>query len=161
MNAGPLVIKAVEFGRSTLPASVRVVTDVDLELPSVSISKVHVEQIVMNLLINARDAMDGQGVLRVSLKATLLADKHCTSCRTPLHGDYIALAVQDSGPATLSDDQMTRMFEPFFTTKPTSKGSGIGLAVVHGIAHELGGHVLTQSPRDGGLSVEVLIPVGA
>ncbi len=161
VNAGPLVTKAVEFGRSTLPASVRVETDVDLELPSVSISKVHVEQIVMNLLINARDAMDGQGVLRVSLKATLLADKHCTSCRTPLHGDYIALAVQDSGPATLSDDQMTRMFEPFFTTKPTSKGSGIGLAVVHGIAHELGGHVLTQSPRDGGLSVEVLIPVGA
>ena len=159
VNAGPLVADAVEFGRSTLPASVRVETDVDLALPSVSISKVHVEQIVMNLMINARDAMDGKGALRVSLKAIELADEHCTSCRAPLHGDYIALAVQDSGSGVLSEEQMTRMFEPFFTTKPTSKGSGIGLAVVHGIAHELGGHVLTQSPSDGGLIVKVLIPV--
>ena len=79
MNAGPLVADAVEFGRSTLPASVRVETDVDLALPSVSISKVHVEQIVMNLMINARDAMDGKGALRVSLKAIELADEHCTS----------------------------------------------------------------------------------
>ena len=69
--------------------------------------------------------------------------------RAPLHGDYIALAVQDSGSGVLSEEQMTRMFEPFFTTKPTSKGSGIGLAVVHGIAHELGARSYAIPKRRG------------
>jgi CheY-like chemotaxis protein len=115
------------------------------------------EQVIMNLCINARDAMAERGVIRIGLR---LAEHHqalCASCRKTVSGHFIELAVGDTGPG-IPPETLERMFEPFYSTKEVGKGSGMGLSVVHGIVHEYGGHVLVQSAPGQGALFRVLFP---
>jgi CheY-like chemotaxis protein len=102
----------------------------------------------MNLCINARDAMQGQGTVRISLNPVTLHDAVCASCRGHVAGNFVQLAVVDTGPG-ISPDVMDRMFEPFFSTKEVGQGTGMGLAIVHGIVHEYGGHLVVESSACG------------
>jgi CheY-like chemotaxis protein len=82
----------------------------------------------------------------------------CTSCRARFDGEFVELAVADDGPG-IPPEVMDRMFEPFFSTKEVGKGSGMGLATVHGIVHEHGGHVVVESAPGRGATFRVLFPV--
>jgi CheY-like chemotaxis protein len=82
----------------------------------------------------------------------------CASCRKSFRGDFAELAVEDSGPG-IAPEVMERMFEPFFTTKDVGRGSGMGLATVHGIVHEHGGHIVVEPGRLIGTRFRVLLPV--
>jgi CheY-like chemotaxis protein len=114
------------------------------------------ENALLNLCINARDAMEGTGTMRVALGRIDVAGEICASCRQRIDGIYLALAVADSGPG-IAADIIDRMFEPFFTTKEVGKGSGMGLATVHGIVHEYGGHVCVQTRPGAGATFRVLL----
>ncbi len=140
----PLVRESVTLLRSTLPTTVEFHTTLAPDLPKVRLNPVQVEQILMNLCLNARDAMAGMGSLGVSLRHRRGLDEPCASCRQPVQGVYVELAVEDSGPG-IPADVSERMFEPFYTTKGAGKGSGMGLSMVHGIVHEHGGHILVDS----------------
>ena len=143
-----LIEESVSLLGSSLPATVELATDLQSGLPPVRIDPVQVEQVLLNLCINARDAMKGAGSLRVGVHSTSVSGGVCASCQKKFGGSFVELSVQDSG-AGIAPEVMERMFEPFFTTKDAGRGSGMGLSMVHGIVHEHGGHIAVESSASG------------
>jgi PAS domain S-box-containing protein len=158
LSPAPLAADAMRLVRATLPATVVLATDLDSAAPAVRFDAVQLEQVLVNLCINARDAMGGKGTLEVSLRAVPTDGLVCTSCQQRLAGPQVELAVTDSGPG-VPEAVMLRMFEPFFTTKAPGGGSGMGLATVHGIVHEHRGHVVVRNRPSGGACFSVFLPV--
>ncbi|MGC1818275.1 MAG: PAS domain S-box protein, partial [Casimicrobiaceae bacterium] len=153
-----LAEEAVKLLGSSLPSSVELRTALETDLPAVMIDPVQVEQILLNLCINARDAMDGAGKIVVGVRLASAANGAvCSSCRQSAAGRYVELYVADTGPG-IAPRVLERMFEPFFTTKEVGRGSGMGLATVHGIVHEHGGHVLVDTASGRGATFRVLLP---
>jgi CheY-like chemotaxis protein len=126
-------------------------------VPEVLLDPLQLEQVLMNLCINARDAMQGHGTLTVGLHQVTLGDDVCASCRQPVAGAFIEIAVSDTGSGIPAGVQ-ERMFEPFYSTKAVGHGSGMGLPMVHGIIHELDGHLLLDSRPGEGASLCILLP---
>lgn len=144
---------------STLPSSIEVETVLPALSASTTIDPIHFEQVLMNLCINARDAMNGSGHLRIELSEREYSECFCcASCKQPIDGRFVALSITDDGPGIAADVQR-RMFEPFYSTKEAGKGTGMGLAIVHGIVHDYGGHLnLTTAPGEG-TTIRVLLPI--
>ena len=157
VSLGPLVKEAVKLLRSTMPATLELVTELDDEAPQVMLDPVQADQVLLNLGINARDATDGHGAVTVGVRRVSADGSVCASCRKRITGDFVELAVRDTGPG-IAPEAMDRMFEPFFSTKEVGKGSGMGLATVHGIVHEHGGHIVVASQPGRGASFRVLFP---
>jgi PAS domain S-box-containing protein len=159
-TAGALIEDATRLLRPTLPATIELVTDVEPALPGALLDTVQFEQVLLNLCINARDAMQGTGRLALAARVATREGAYCASCRQRIDGTFLEIAVGDSGPGIASDVR-ERMFDPFFSTKEVGKGSGMGLAMVHGIVHQHGGHVLVESAPGAGTTFRVLIPPAA
>ncbi|MCL4802070.1 MAG: PAS domain S-box protein, partial [Burkholderiales bacterium] len=140
----PLVKESVKLLRSTLPASIELETDLPRDVPPVMLDPVQIEQVLLNLCINARDAMGGVGQIKVGVSLVEAPEATCASCRQQVSGRLVELAIEDTGPG-IAPDVLERMFEPFFTTKDVGRGSGMGLAMVHGIVHDHGGHIVVDS----------------
>ena len=121
------------------------------------VDPVQAEQVLTNLVLNARDALGGPGRIEVGVRDTHVEAAVCAGCRAPVDGDYVELSVADDGPG-IDPATAERIFEPFFTTKETGKGTGMGLAIVHGIVHEHGGHVVLESAKGRGARFRVLLP---
>jgi PAS domain S-box-containing protein len=152
----PLVRESIKLLRASFPATVAIAVELDEDAPPVLLDPVQLEQVLMNLAINARDAMRSSGDIRVTLHRAGAA-AICTSCRGSVGGEYVELAVADTGPGIPADVQ-ERMFEPFFTTKDVGRGSGMGLSTVHGIVHRHGGHVVVATAPGKGATFRVLLP---
>jgi PAS domain S-box-containing protein len=150
----PRIGEALRLLRASLPATVAMRMDLDDDAPPVLLDPVQLEQVLMNLVINARDAMRSSGELRVTLRKAAAAAA-CTSCRTPFGGEWVELVVADTGPG-IPPDVQERMFEPFFTTKDT--GNGLGLAAVLGIVRAHGGGLRVVSAPGEGTRMQVLWP---
>ncbi len=146
--------------RRLLPENIDIQIDPPDGLDKVLASAGSVEQIVMNLATNARNAMPEGGQLRLALWPTYLeaADWFATGRTVP--GAFVCLAVSDTG---IGMDELTqaRLFEPFFTTRRSSGGTGLGMAVVYGLAKQLGGHVHVYSELGQGTTIKVYLPVAA
>lgn len=143
---------------STLPSSIELSKNIPERVPLTVLDPIHFEQVLLNLVINSRDAMDGAGRLAIDLTERRCTDCFCcASCRLPIDGAFVELAITDSGPGIPPDVQQ-RMFEPFFSTKESGKGTGMGLAIVHGIVHEYGGHLVVKSEVGRGTTIRVLLP---
>jgi PAS domain S-box-containing protein len=153
----PLVRESAKLLRSSFPATVDLRTDLDDDAPPVLLDPVQLEQVLMNLAINARDAVHSSGDIRISVRHSGSAKGVCASCRGNAEGDFVELAVTDSGSG-IPPEVQERMFEPFFTTKEVGQGSGMGLATVHGIVHEYGGHIVVESVPGHGTTLRVLLP---
>ncbi len=150
------VEEALQLLAASLPSSVVLKTQLARNLPPLLLDPVQVEQVLMNLCINAADAMQGRGTLRIAVRESDLHDVVCASCRRKVSGPCVELVVRDEGPG-IAPEVMERMFEPFYSTKEVGKGSGMGLATVHGIVHEHGGHIIVESTPQGA-SFRVLFP---
>jgi PAS domain S-box-containing protein len=150
---------AVEMGRflaPMLPSGVSLEVDAGEAEAMVLADPVQLEQVMMNLCINARDAVGGRGRIRLAVAQCAEARGVCASCRADVVGAGVELSVADDGPG-IAPEVLERMFEPFFTTKEVGQGSGMGLAMVHGIVHEHGGHVLVDT-GPGGTCFRVHLP---
>jgi CheY-like chemotaxis protein len=112
---------------------------------------------LMNLVINARDAVGERGEVFVSVRREEVEGWQCASCRETFSGLYVVISVRDNGPG-FAPEALDRVFEPFFTTKPSGKGSGMGLAVVHGIVHGARGHVCLNSEPGAGSVIRLALP---
>lgn len=153
----PIVKEAVKMMRSSLPTSISIDTHIDQVLPAVLIDPVQLHQVLMNLFINSRDAMDGQGRLTILLNWAKGVVGECSSCHKPVYGDWVSLTVTDNGQG-IESTQLEKIFAPFYTTKEAGKGTGMGLSVLHGILHKHSAHVLVQSIEGSGTSFQLLFP---
>jgi PAS domain S-box-containing protein len=160
MRLSTLVTEAVRLFGSTFPSSVEFRTEPDPNAPGVRADPVLVEQVLMNLCINARDAMNGEGTIRITVDYHPALAGVCASCRQSVNGAFVELAVSDTGSG-IDAGVLERMFEPFFTTKDVGRGSGMGLSTVHGVIHEHRGHLLVDTRRGAGTTFRVLFPPAA
>ena len=153
-----IVQEVMRLIRSSLPLSIEARVAIDKVAGFVLSNPVQIHQMVMNLVANAIHAMEGgQGVLEVALEAVLL-DRPGARPLELTPGRYARLRVADTGPGIPSAIR-NRIFEPYFTTKEKGKGTGLGLATVHGIAKGLGGSVVVKSELGNGTVFEVYLPV--
>jgi signal transduction histidine kinase len=154
----PIVDEALRFLRSTLPATLQLRPELDADLPDVLGAPVQIHQVVMNLCVNAAHAMQKSGVLTVRLSKVVVTPE--LALRAPELVDsrsYLRLTVQDTGQG-MSAETLSRIFEPFFSTKPAGEGSGLGLAVVHGIVKAHDGAIVVDSALGNGTTFEIYLP---
>ena len=153
----PLLQESINMLQSTLPSTVEITQDNQEGIPKIMADSVQLNQVVLNLCINARDAMNNKGTIRIETKNTNLKRQECSSCHHVFSGDFVELSIGDTGKG-LSPDILGKVFEPFFTTKEIGKGSGMGLAMVHGIIHKHNGHILVESEAEKGTRFRLLFP---
>jgi PAS domain S-box-containing protein len=116
-----------------------------------------VENAVLNLCVNARDAMDGVGKLTIEVGNAVLDDAYADDHAEVARGQYVMIAVSDTGHG-MSAEVMAQAFDPFFSTKPEGKGTGLGLSMVYGFVKQSGGHVKIYSEPGLGTSVKLYLP---
>ena len=112
------------------------------------------ENAIVNLCVNARDAMDGAGELAIAVDNVMLADGEAGQLP---EGEYVRISVADTGSG-IAPEHLARVFEPFFTTKPVGKGTGLGLSQIFGFARQSGGDVTVQSQVGKGTTVSIYLP---
>ncbi len=131
--------------------------DHDPELAHIKADKRQLEQVLMNLVVNARDAMQGAGEIRVMTKNTKLAKAMHRDRATVPAGDYVLVKVIDEGQG-IPVDKISKIFEPFFTTKRTGEGTGLGLSTAYGIVKQTGGYIFVDSVVGEGTTFSLFFP---
>lgn len=154
------IIKEVAtFLRASLPSTIHFTYDIDMECPPVLADASQIHQVLINLCTNARDAIDNEpGKIHISLATRRLTEGGPVS-DSPLvePGEYLVLGVKDDG-CGMGEGVLARIFEPFFTTKAMNKGTGLGLATVHGIVKKHGGDLTVHSSPGKGSLFSVYLP---
>ncbi|MCU7922880.1 MAG: PAS domain-containing protein [Candidatus Thiodiazotropha sp. (ex Dulcina madagascariensis)] len=153
----PLVEEIVTLARATLPSSIKIDYQAGSGVQDVRMNAGELQQILMNLFVNARDAMRGKGKITLGLRQVDQVKSECDTCHTKLRGSWVELKVTDTGEG-IAPDHMERVFEPFFTTKPVGKGTGLGLSVVQGLMERHGGHVMIRSKPGQGTVIRLMFP---
>ncbi len=115
-------------------------------------------QVILNLLLNARDAMPHGGTLRIDTSEAELTAADSRRLPDSVPGSYVMLTISDSGLG-MNEETRSHLFEPFFTTKPIGKGTGLGLATVYGIVRQTGGQIQVETARDQGTTFRILLPL--
>ncbi|WP_309671457.1 ATP-binding protein [Gemmatimonas sp.] len=143
--------------RRLIPANIAIDTRYEPALPTVFIDPGQVEQVAINLIVNARDAMVDGGTIGVECAVLELSEPLATASVTVPEGRWVQLTVRDSGTG-IPPEQIPRIFDPFFTTKDVGKGTGLGLSTVFGIVHKAGGMITVDSRVGAGTRVRVFFP---
>jgi signal transduction histidine kinase len=127
-------------------------------LPDCEADPAHFQSAILNVVINARDAMPEGGQLTIATGVTTLGAEDLSANADASPGRFVSVSVQDNG-AGMTAEVLARVFEPFFTTKEVGKGSGLGLSQVYGFARQTGGHVHVHSQPENGTCVTIYLPV--
>ncbi|MGE3773573.1 MAG: PAS domain S-box protein, partial [Gammaproteobacteria bacterium] len=152
----PLIGEAVKLLKAIIPANIHIVTVSEPGLPPVLVDGVDLHQAIVNLSVNARDAIGGHGQITIAVRAPRQLRGQCASCRESFAERYVEIAVSDTGTG-IAPEHLPRLFEPFFSTKEVGKGTGMGLAVTHGVVHRVGGHILVETAPGTGTTVRLLL----
>ncbi|QQV79483.1 response regulator (plasmid) [Sphingomonas aliaeris] len=155
LDPNHLVDGMSDLMRRTLGETVSVDVRLAPELWKVEADANQLENALLNLAVNARDAMSPGGTLTISTANGIIGEADAEDDAIP--GHYVSLAVCDTG-AGMSEATMSRVFEPFFTTKDVGKGTGLGLSMVYGFVKQSGGHLRIESALDRGTTVTLYLP---
>ncbi|MCA9911206.1 MAG: response regulator, partial [Anaerolineae bacterium] len=145
----PVVGEVVALLQAVIPASIRLELAIVTAVPPILIAPIELHQVLVNLVVNARDAMRGSGEIRISVGEPMPIGAVCSSCHTAVPDLPVQVRVKDNGHG-MNEGTLTRAFEPFFTTKDFAQGTGMGLAVVNGLVHQAGGHIVVESEDGAG-----------
>ena len=160
MDLTPFLKEIVKLLERTVPESIKMEFTYGRDEYTVNADPTRVQQVVMNLAINARDAMlsKGSGALSIVLSRAAATDEiHCVTCGEVSEGEWVRIAVTDTGEG-IPADVLTHIFEPFFTTKDVGKGTGLGLAQVYGIVKQHEGHIDVSTKLGAGTTFTVYLP---
>ena len=159
-----LIENTVELYRGVLGSKIELRTDINPDLPRIDGDKTKIQQVVTNLLVNAREAIgDRPGTVLMSGSVTYLQSNEIDPLLSP--GDYVRLDVKDTGTG-MNEEQRRRCFEPFYTTKDIDElsgvgvsGAGLGLSAAYSIVHQHGGHLVVDSAPGEGSTFGIYLPV--
>jgi hypothetical protein len=157
LNLNELVGDNVEILRRLVGEAGRLEVELADELANVRTDATQFQQVLLNLVINARDALRDRGRIVISTTNRTIAPMLNRRATDPAPGRYVALTVSDNGTG-MDAETMKHLFEPFFTTKPHGKGTGLGLALVYGVVQQSGGTITVNSELLVGSKFEVLLP---
>jgi len=157
LDLNPLLAESTRLLRRVLSTTIAIETYADPNLWPVQVDQTQIHQLVMNLAVNARDAMPHGGILTLTTVNQTLDERDCAGNMEWTPGRYVVLTIADTGTGMTADVQ-ARIFEPFFTTKQFGKGTGLGLAMVFGIVKAHGGWVTVSSAPGEGSSFKVYLP---
>ncbi|MDI3560620.1 PAS domain S-box protein [Bradyrhizobium sp. Arg816] len=157
VNVGRLIKGMDDLLRRAIGGEIEVETVVGGGLWNSLIDPDQLENAILNLAINARDAMNGQGRLTIEASNAFLDDEYVRQYDDLIAGQYVMIAVTDTGSG-IPSDILERVYEPFFTTKAEGKGTGLGLAMVYGFLKQSGGHVKIYSEIGAGTTVKLYFP---
>jgi two-component system, cell cycle sensor histidine kinase and response regulator CckA len=158
LNLNDVVTGVLKLMQRTLGEHVELATHLDRDLNVVLADPGQVEQILVNLAVNARDAMPGGGKLTITTCNVDVDHAYAAARANLVPGQYVGMNISDSGTG-MPREVIDRAFEPFFTTKPKGEGTGLGLATVYGIVSQSGGNIGIYSEPGLGTTVTVLLPV--
>jgi signal transduction histidine kinase len=147
----------IDFMQRTIGSSINIRTDFSPDLRAVRLDPGLLQSALLNLVINARDAMHHGGELAIETRNTDLDEVTARGCSGLLPGRYVVLTVSDTGSG-IPQDLLERIFEPFFTTKENGKGTGLGLSMVHGFVRQSGGHIDASSAPGAGTRFRIVLP---
>ncbi|MGP3696733.1 PAS domain-containing protein [Rhodobacter sp. NSM] len=157
INLGRLLRDADHIVRSAVGEGVEVETIVAGGLWNTCVDPANVETAILNLAINARDAMEGRGRLTIEIGNSFLDETYTRTHPDLEPGQYVMLAVTDTG-CGMTPAVIDRVFEPFFTTKAEGRGTGLGMSMVYGFVKQSGGHIKIYSEVDSGTSIKIYLP---
>ena len=143
--------------RPLIGENVQFVTNLSPEAAHTRADAGQLEQVLMNLVVNAKDAMSIGGTLTIRTATIVVDESHSPSPTFVRPGNYVVLSVSDTGMG-MDKETQSRIFEPFFTTKEKGKGTGLGLSTVYGIVKQSGGYVMVQSEVNRGTTFQIYLP---
>lgn len=163
LDPSSLDLSALVFGmtamlRRTLGQGVDIRTSLPEGMPAILADRAHLQNAILNLALNAKDAMNGAGTLTLAVEAATLDAAYCEEHPDSVPGDYVMLAVSDSG-CGMAPEVLEHVFEPFFTTKESGSGSGLGLSMIYGFVRQTRGHIHIYSEPGQGTTVRLYLPV--
>lgn len=160
LDIKPLLEESITMIRPLLPSTIEFETHFSSDVNTIIANPIMIHQIIMNLCINARDAITEHGRIDFYLKFTSINNEECISCHMPIKGNYLEVSIQDTGSG-IEPKIINNLFDPFFSTKEmgNEKGTGMGLAMVHGIMHEHNGHIIVESSLGKGTKFRLLFPL--
>jgi PAS domain S-box-containing protein len=157
VNLGRLVRSMDDLLRRALGEAIEVETLIAGGLWNTLADESNVQNAILNLAINARDAMQGRGKLTIEAGNAFLDDHYARTHAEVVPGQYVMIAVSDTGSG-MSPEIMEKVFEPFFTTKPEGRGTGLGLSMIYGFVKQTGGHIKLYSEVGAGTTVRIYLP---
>ncbi len=157
INLNRQIVQIEKLLRRTIPKMIEIRLDLSSDLPEINADPSQIEQVLMNLVVNARDAMSDAGQLIVTTDIVTLDEEYCRLRVDVKPGAYALLEVSDTGHG-MDKETLEHIFEPFFTTKEMGRGTGLGLAMVYGIVKQHNGHVSVYSEVGRGTTFRVYFP---
>jgi two-component system cell cycle sensor histidine kinase/response regulator CckA len=157
IDLAPLTERLLDILRRTLPENIRLILDVNEGEYIVKADPTRIQQVLMNLATNARDAMPDGGELGIGLAhLSIRGQKDAPLAEMPI-GEWVCMTVSDTGTG-MSEEVQTHLFEPFFTTKPAGEGTGLGLAQVYGIVRQHEGYITVETRQAQGTTFSIYLP---
>ena len=158
MEINKAVIPAINLLQQTLPKMINLQIELAEKPDLVNLDPYDIEQVIINLGTNARDAMPEGGTLTVSTSQSTVENMTCLVCPEPFSGGYAVITVADNGQG-ISQEELERIFDPFFTTKEVDKGTGLGLSTVFGIVRSHNGHITCETEPGKGTTFQIYLPI--